>query len=276
MPRPLRFLTRGFPATLFAIALICGHSLIAAAPAASSIYLGADVSAYQRLLPPPPPDNSPAGLADLATVLRLQADRTPEQVSRARQLAAHTPFLMGAAAWGADFTAENLPETTKIFRAIRDQSRPAILAAKNAWSRPRPYQRDGRVITCVPKPRSSSYPSGHSADSALWAAILSAAFPEKAARFEAIVEETMWSRIIGGVHYPTDVQAGRQLGRAIAAKMLASPALQSDLQVMRTEVRARLDSRRAAVHTRAASFVPGDVAGKVGNRHVATTTPQQP
>lgn len=244
---------------------------MAATPTAAPVYLAADVSAYRQLLPPPPPDDSPAGLADLATLLRLQAERTPEQVARAQQLAAHTPFLMGAAAWGAGFTAKNLPETAKIFRAIRDQSRPAILAAKNAWSRPRPYQRDARVTPCVPKPGSSSYPSGHAADSALWAAILSAAFPEKAARFEAIVEETMWSRVIGGVHYPTDVQAGRQLGRAIAAKMLETPALHSALDVIRAEERTRLNTRSPASRSAAASSDPGDNAAEAGSRVFAAT-----
>jgi len=234
--QPTRSLfTRRLLAMIALLVLFFGYTGIAAETATAPVYLGTDLTVFQQLLPPPPPDDSPAGRADLAVVLRLQAERTPEQVARAQQLAAHTPFLMGAEAWGAEFTPENLPETAKIFKAVRDQSRPAILAAKAGWARPRPYQRDMRVTPCVPKPASSSYPSGHSVESALWAAIMAAAFPEKAACFEKHVEDTMWSRIVGGAHYPTDTQAGRMLGEEIARKMLESADLQSALEIIRTE-----------------------------------------
>lgn len=217
------------------LVLFFGYTGIVAETATAPVYLGTDLTVFQQLLPPPPADDSPAGQADLAVVLHLQAERTPEQVARAQQLAAHTPFLMGAAAWGAEFTPENLPETAKIFQAVRDQSRPAILAAKAGWARPRPYQRDMRVTPCVPKPASSSYPSGHSTDSALWAAILSAAFPEKAPLFDKMMEDTMWSRIVGGAHFPSDTQAGLKLGREIARQMLASPDMQNAVAVIRAE-----------------------------------------
>ncbi|MCR6630458.1 MAG: phosphatase PAP2 family protein [Magnetospirillum sp.] len=115
--------------------------------------------------------------------------------------------------------------------------------AKSSWDRARPYQRDIRVQPCVNKPSNSSYPSGHSAESAIWAALLGAAFPDKAAIFEAIVEETMWSRIIGGVHYPTDTQAGLMLGREIARHLLASEDTQTAIATIRAETLARIQTR---------------------------------
>lgn len=258
--QPTRALfTRRLLAMIALLVLFFGYTGIAAETATAPVYLGTDLTVFQQLLPPPPADDSPAGRADLAIVLRLQAERTPEQVVRAQQLAAHTPFLMGAAAWGAEFTPENLPETAKIFKAVRDQSRPAILAAKAGWARPRPYQRDRRVTPCVPKPASLSYPSGHSTDSTLWAAILSAAFPEKAPIFEKMVEDTMWSRIVGGAHYPTDTQAGRMLGEEIARKMLESADLQSALETIRNET-SRLFGAQTAVS--AAGHQPAPARGR--------------
>ena len=231
-------------AVIALLALAYGYTGIAAETATAPVYLRPDVAVFQHLLPPPPADDSPAGQADLAVVLRLQAERTPEQVARTQHLAAHTPFQMGSVAWGPDFTPENLPETAMIFKAVRDQSRPVILAAKGAWARPRPYQRDPRVTPCVSKPASSSYPSGHSTESALWAAILAAAFPGKAACFEKEVEDTMWSRIVGGAHYPTDTQAGRMLGEEIARKMPETADLQIALEIIRTET-SRLPGAKA-------------------------------
>src|SRR4051812_27641520 len=72
-------------------------------------------------LPPPPADDSPAGRADLETVLQVQADRTPQQEARAKRVAPHTPFLMGSSVMGAWFTPENLPHTAALMHAIWQQ-----------------------------------------------------------------------------------------------------------------------------------------------------------
>lgn len=209
---------------------------IATEDSASPVYLGSDVTAFLNLLPAPPADESPAGQADLTTVLWFQEHRTPEQIAKAQELAPHTPFQMGARALGPDFTPERLPRTAEIFKRIRDQSRPAILATKGAWNRARPYLRDSRVQPCVPKPKSASYPSGHSTEAALWAGILGAVFPDHSPIFEKEIQDTMWSRVVGGVHYPTDTEAGLRLGREIARQMLATEDMQTAIETIRAEV----------------------------------------
>lgn len=220
------------PVLLFA--LFCGSCCAADDIHPVPVYLPEGFAGF-RPLPPPPPDDSPAGMADLMTVLRLQAERTSDQIARTRQLADHTAFMMGARAWGPDFNAENMPESAKIFKALHVQARPVIASAKKSWARARPYERDARVRPCVNRPGSESYPSGHSALSAVWAGVMAAAFPEKAAFFQAQVEDTMWSRIVGGAHYPTDTQAGRILGEEIARCMLRSEDMQEALAIIRRE-----------------------------------------
>ncbi|MBA4136664.1 MAG: hypothetical protein C0518_05040 [Opitutus sp.] len=189
-------------------------------------------------VPPPPTDDSPAGLADLQTVLHVQADRTSAQVSRAQRVAPHTPFLMGEAVFGAWFQAKNIPRTAAIMKTVWDESNQVSGRLKKQWSRARPPQRDPRVQPCVAVPADSSYPSGHASNAAVWAAIFSAAFPEKADAFAAQAQETAWARVLGGAHFPSDTQAGRMLGEAIARRMLASPAMREALKEMQAEVAA--------------------------------------
>jgi acid phosphatase (class A) len=231
-----------FLATLLAVASF------ASSPVVEPVYLSADVSKYLTLLPPPPSNDSPAGQADLFVVLRLQAARTPAQEARVKELADHTPFQMGALAFGPEFNAENLPVTDKFFKAVRAQSRPAILSTKSNWNRTRPYLRGVGVEPCAPKPKSSSYPSGHSLEAALWAALLTAAFPEHAEVFAVEVQDTMWSRIVGGVHYPSDTQAGLKVGLEIARDMLASEDMAAALEAIRAEVAALPTVRPAISH----------------------------
>ncbi len=189
-------------------------------------------------LPPPPAADSPAGLADLSTVLQVQADRTAEQVARARRVEQHTPFLMGTAVMGPWFTAENLPRTAEIMQAVWKETNRVATGLKKKWMRERPSAFDVRVQPCVKVPGNSSYPSGHSTNATVWAAILSAAFPEHAAAFAAQARETMWARVLGGAHFPSDTEAGRLFGEEIARAMLASAEMPAAIEEMRAEVAA--------------------------------------
>ena len=48
------------------------------------------------------------------------------------------------------------------------------------------------------------------------------------------------NRIVGGVHFPTDDEAGRLTASVIAAVMFGSPAFRADLDAARAELRAAL------------------------------------
>lgn len=202
-------------------------------------YFTGDAKALLALIPPPPADDSPAGKADLETILQVQRDRTPGQVARAKRIDTHSAMQMGAAAFGPDFTRKNFPRTARLLGELR-KARRAIGNGKEIWNRARPYQRSKDVVICVEVPRDASYPSGHSASGAFYGTLLSAAFPEYKPLFEAEIRETMWCRVLGGVHYPTDTQAGRDHGVRIAGAMLPNPDTQAALKEIREEVAAYL------------------------------------
>lgn len=217
---------------------LCFVAIVALAfPVVGQEILPLEQRDFSHLLPPPPSDDSPAGLADLDTVLQLQHDRTPAQITRAHRVSHQSVFTFAQPVLGDWFTAANLPRTAAIFAEVDHEDVAIVEAAKRVAHRPRPYQRDPRVHPAVSKAgEDNSYPSGHTMGAAVWGTLLAAAFPADKAGFEDQIHETMWCRQIGGVHFPTDTESGQIIGRAVAAKMLATPAMEHDLAEIRAEV----------------------------------------
>jgi acid phosphatase (class A) len=214
-------------------------------PALAANFLAPDAIDVVRLLPPPPAADSLVQRAELEVVLQLQAERTPAQVARAEHVETEDAFVFGADVLGAWFTPANLPRTADFLAKLRDDLQPINAATKQHFNRRRPPFLDARVQPCVKHPDTGSYPSGHAMRSAIWAGVLGALFPDQAAAFQARATETRWSRLLAGVHNPTDVEAGRVLGEAIAQELLKNPAVLQALDALRAEAAPHLHRKAA-------------------------------
>jgi acid phosphatase (class A) len=214
--------------------------------AAEQRYLPSDCTALVELLPPPPAEDSIAGRADLETVLQVQADRTTNQIQRAKRVANQTVSSFARPVLGEWFDLRDFPRTKAIFDDI-DKERRMIVddQVKKHWNRTRPYLFSAEVQPVVGRPDNTSYPSGHASAAALWGTIFAAAFPEKTAEFKQQIREALWCRVLGGAHYPSDIVAGDTLGEAIGKKMLESPAMQDALKTIRSEISPRLNAEIA-------------------------------
>jgi acid phosphatase (class A) len=126
------------------------------------------------------------------------------------------------------------------FSQVVDTANAVVGPAKAAWKRPRPYDFDSRVIPCVSKPINASYPSGRSTVGYVLAIVLAQIVPEKCAELFARAQEFALNRAVGGVHYRSDIDAGRICGTLIAAAMFKQPVFLSDLTAARNEVRSML------------------------------------
>ncbi len=82
---------------------------------------------------------------------------------------------------------------------------------KPLFLRPRPFDAIETILR-TGKPGSSSFPSGHAADSAFLAAYLSTLHPKAVWACGLVAFLIAFSRIYNGVHYPGDVGAGALLG----------------------------------------------------------------
>lgn len=192
---------------------------------------------YPTLLGGPPADDSDAHRAELDRLLSLQADRTPAQVARCRAEEVVDVFAF-ANVLGAWFSPRDLPATAALMQQTYVDGRAASDAAKVRWNRVRPFLADKRVKPCVKLEPSTSFPSGHATRGAMWGALLSDAFPEKAEKLAARGKEIGTNRVLGGMHWPTDVEAGHVLGLEIARRLLADPAFVAEWEKAKAEMRA--------------------------------------
>jgi acid phosphatase (class A) len=234
-------MNRRLRAALLSLACVVAAGVLHAAEPVPSFpdYLAVDAVDYRAIIPPPPAEDSFQLRVDEECVLAFARERTPEQARLAKRYETLSVFLFLPPVLGDWATPEALPVTAKVFEQIRRAGRPAIEAAKASWNRRRPYDRfPDRIEPAVAKPHNTSYPSGHSADSAIYAAVLTELFPEQAAAWQEQAARVRWSRLVGGAHYPSDVVAGQLLGAAIARAMLQSPRLKQDLDAVRAELQA--------------------------------------
>lgn len=232
---------------LLLLLLLAGSLNATTAPsAAAPEFLAPDAVDFHAILQPPPAEDSLAAAGELEVLRQLEAHRTPAQVAFAKEIEAHTIFTFGRPVLGPEFdSAAHFPRTAAVMKQAYYEARPVILAAKQAWSRRRPYVVDPTLQPCVAHPPNDSYPSGHVIESAVWSVLMSHLLPEHAAAFERRVHDTMWGRQLGGVHFASDTVAGKALGEALGRAMLKSPKLLQALEEVRAEL-AALHLKKAA------------------------------
>jgi acid phosphatase (class A) len=188
-----------------------------------------------RAVPAPPADGSYEDLEDFRAVLDWQARRTAAQCAAAREEMSHnyevffgkiTPFASPA------------PEAVKLFfKNVENDSIAAHKFLKDAYKRERPFMRDARVKPCLPRVKGLSYPSGHSTMSRLFALILADLVPARRAEFIARADQAALNRVIGGVHHPTDTEAGKILAGALYKNLKKQPGFVSDMESLRPLLR---------------------------------------
>lgn len=88
---------------------------------------------------------------------------------------------------------------------------------KYTYNRQRPFQANSKIKLLVPNPASPSYPCEYSVAAGVAVTIFSHFFPALADSVQVMARKAMHARIVAGVDYPTDTEAGFELGKKIAA-----------------------------------------------------------
>jgi hypothetical protein len=187
---------------------------------------------WPGLLGPIPQPGSRESQDELAVLRWLQRTRTRAEVDRARSEASLEPAAF-APAIQRPFDPGSHPRTLALLARARTDLGRVTSSLKKRYGRRRPFLDNPDLRPAVFREPSASFPSGHASLGALWADLLGELDP---ADREAIRErgaQIGTDRVLAGVHWPSDVEAGQRLGQAFASWWLAQPDHARSLQEAR-------------------------------------------
>jgi acid phosphatase (class A) len=193
-----------------------------------------------KLLAPPPADRSPQTQAEILELIQIQKRCTPQEKASAVSDNRLSVFQFASGVLGPKFTWENLPLTEKFFKRLAKDGVSVFTAAKEKWSRTRPCLVSAEVRSCFGQDASEAYPSGHSTFGYLAAIVLANMIPEKKTELFDRAAQYAGNRMVCGVHYRSDIEAGRIGGTVIAAFAMQNPQFQKEFEEVRKEVRKTL------------------------------------
>jgi acid phosphatase (class A) len=194
------------------------------------------------LVPEPPSVSSSITRDELKELHRLEHERTAAQTEAAKADDVEQDIFVFRTVFGSSFTAENLPILARLSAAIHAEEGIASTPLKTAFARPRPYQADSTLHpVCKVTTEPNSYPSGHALSGYMLAFAMVEIAPEKKSAILARADDYAHNRLVCGVHYPSDLEASRQLAAVIFGSMSTNPVFRKDLGAARDELRARLN-----------------------------------
>ena len=211
-------------------------------------YFASSVLDGAGILGPPPTPESAHGKADRALfdeTRALQGSARWKTAIQDNDLWGGGALKRFSCALGVDVSETQTPALWKILHKVELDVRTLGTPAKDFYARKRPLIGNDQPI-CVPREdwmkTNASYPSGHAMTAWSWGLILAEALPAKATAVLMLGKDSGDSRMVCGVHFISDVEAGRTLGSAMVARLHAEPEFQADLARAKRELAA---SKRA-------------------------------
>ncbi len=180
--------------------------------------------------PPPPAPDSDQRAAEIAEVKNFA--RTPRTTGVATafqyglygQPASHfTPIYQIHDRVLEYHLEHNAPWVARAYAAIGAGWLDAYIASQDAkffyWVA-RPNMFDPAITTTLPNPNFPSYISNGAVLSGVVAPILAYLFPRDAAQFAAEADQAAETRLWAGIHFRSDLEAGKQLGKTLAGMIV--------------------------------------------------------
>lgn len=204
-------------------------------------FLNGDVNTFAASFDPPTAPDSPATRTELDALLAIQAARTRDQTESARADRKTEIYQFYAVLGLPPEHSSELREVRRLAERVEDDVRVHVRAVKERFRRLRPYEIEPRLEPCIGDVRGDlSYPSGHAAYGYAMADLLSRMVPERRQDLEARADEFARQRMMCGVHFRSDLEAGRLAAMRLLDEIAATPEFAAELHRATTELRAVL------------------------------------
>ncbi len=228
MLRPVKLFV--LSAALAAAGCSAGRGARAAYVPPTRLYYAQEAAIQAIPLAPPPAEGSAEDRRDFAELLRFQTERTPADCERAlKEAASGYENFFGDI---GPFSLPLRPEPAAFLRRVRADAARATYVFKKRFARRRPFLRAPGIKPCLKLEEGYAYPSGHSALATTFALVLADLRPDLRAALLERAATVSGGRALGGVHHPSDIEAGKALGAALHAELAASPAYAADLAAL--------------------------------------------
>jgi acid phosphatase (class A) len=192
------------------------------------------------ILPPPPVESSAEAIDERAELHRIDAARTPEELSAAKHDDDTKDASIFAAILGPKFDLAQLPRTTAMFKQLRADEKAVVTRGKTFFARKRPWIGDDALHPCSTDDEPlTSYPSGHATMGYSYAAMMARLVPARAQAFMARAASYGRARVICEAHFRSDVAAGEALGLIVTERLMAKPEFRKLFDAASKELRAK-------------------------------------
>jgi len=189
------------------------------------------------ILPPPPDDDSARAKAELGELQRITGARTEPELARAKSDDKTENASIFADAIGPWFELKQLPATAKMLVDVRREEQAAAAVAKDFFKRNRPWIVDSTMASCSRADApNSSYPSGHSTMGYAMGTMLATLVPDKAQAILARASEYAENRLVCGMHFRRDIEAGQTLGTVVAVELMQTSAFRAEYDAAAKEL----------------------------------------
>jgi membrane-associated phospholipid phosphatase len=180
------------------------------------------LSSPDELRPAAPGAPTQAEIEEVVAAQAAATDETAEVIARWGSGPAVIPWSRLAGEVFAEFDIGGMPlaRVMAIYHTALHDAAIAAWDAQVAHARPSPGATSDEVTPADGvDPDRPSFPSEHAAVAGAAAVVLASLLPDAAAgRFDALATEAAESRIAAGAAFPSDVEAGLALGRAVGEK----------------------------------------------------------
>ncbi len=194
----------------------------------------------------PFPYESLQQLSEIDYIIKLQKNAKKLEIKEATDEKDLKPEMV-AQDIDIRLSRKDFPNLYQLLDNSQETAEAIVANVKNYWGTQRPFLVNKNVKALVKPSNTPSYPSGHTTESYISAHILGMLIPLRREDFRSRAKEIANHRVLAGMHFPKDLEGGRQLAFLILGNLMSNGDFQSDLSAAKKELEEKYFSKNSDV-----------------------------